>query len=142
MERHLETVDLDTGSWLRLDCGHPAPPARRPDGTAYCALCDRAQLPAGLIADGAPLRQRAPWPKQCRFELTPPTWAVLRLDSGTAFVTGPGVPRPTMTAPAQVVLVAGARYRITPSDDADLIIQHFRHPSLSRCPGEPAEAAS
>ena len=43
---------------------------------------------------------------------------------------------------AIVVLVAGARYRIAPSDDADLIIQHFRHPSLSRCPGEPAEAAS
>ncbi|MDH4171953.1 MAG: hypothetical protein OEW42_20410 [Acidimicrobiia bacterium] len=142
MERHLETVELDSGSWLRLDCGHPAPLARRPDGTADRALCDRAQLPAGLIADDDPLRQRAPWPKQCRFELTPPAWTVLRLDSGTAFVTGTGVPRPKLAAPAQAVLVAGARDRIAPGYDADLTIQHFRHPTIAPCPGESVEAPS
>jgi hypothetical protein len=105
-------------------------------------MCDRAQLPAGLLADGERRRQRAPWPKQCSsFEFTPPAWAILYLETGSAIVFGPGVPWRTAIAPAQVVLVAGAHYRIAPSHDADLTIQHLRHPSsTAECSSESAEA--
>jgi hypothetical protein len=41
MRRQVEPTELDTGTWLRLECGHPAPVELRNDGTAECALCDR-----------------------------------------------------------------------------------------------------
>jgi hypothetical protein len=53
MRRQLEPTALDTGTWLRLDCGHPAPPQLRGDGTADCVHCDRSPRTAARPTTGA-----------------------------------------------------------------------------------------
>ena len=68
MRRSIETIDLDHGSWLRLDCGHPvneSASAVNDDEPADCALCDRAQLPVGLIAVGPVRRRHIGDPRPC-----------------------------------------------------------------------------
>lgn len=114
MRRHLESIDLDCGTWLRLDCGHPAPTDLRPDGIATCALCDRAQLPTGLVPEGPPHRHRAPWDRH-GYELAPTVWTILTVEAGAVDLACHGAPVRNLVAPARSVLVAGGSYRIAPS---------------------------
>ena len=139
MRRQLETIDLDCGAWVRLDCGHPSPSGRDPSATtAECALCDRAQLPAGLVPEGPPRNLKATL-RHCRYELTPTGWAILLVEAGSVAMAGQRHTSRVITGPARVVLVAGVRYRIAPDADAVVTIQALRDPShISRRPAAAA----
>ncbi|MEZ5246024.1 MAG: hypothetical protein R2707_13075 [Acidimicrobiales bacterium] len=129
MQRHLEPTDLDHGTWLRLDCGHPPPPQRRPDGTADCPLCDRAQLPVGLVAAGPPTLLDGH--DRSGHELAPAAWSTLTVEAGTATVVAASGSSRCLTTGALVVLVPGTAYQVTPGSDAVLALQPLHHPAVT-----------
>ena len=130
MRRSIETIDLDHGSWLRLDCGHPvneSASAVNDDEPADCALCDRAQLPVGLIAVGPVRRRHIGDPRPCTV-MTPTAWTVLTVESGAVRVGGRGHSDRPLAARARAVLVAGAPYQLTAAPDAVIELQRLEFP--------------
>ena len=130
MRRSIETIDLDHGSWLRLDCGHPInepASADHDDEPADCALCDRAQLPVGLIAVDPVRRQHIGDPRPCTV-MTPTAWTVLTVESGAVRVGGRGHSDRPLAAHARAVLVAGAPYQLTAAPDAVIELQRLEFP--------------
>lgn len=129
MRRNIETIDLDHGSWLRLDCGHPInePASAVDDEPANCALCDRAQLPVGLITVGPVRRQHIGDPRPCTV-MTPTAWTVLTVESGAVRVGGRGHSDRPLAAHTRAVLVAGAPYQLTAVPDAVIELQRLEFP--------------
>lgn len=130
MRRSIETIDLDHGSWLRLDCGHPvneSASAVNDDEPADCALCDRAQLPVGLIAVGPVRRRHIGDPRPCTV-MTATAWTVLTVESGAVRVGGRGHSDRPLAAHARAVLVAGAPYQLTALPDAVIELQRLEFP--------------
>lgn len=130
MRRSIETIDLDHGSWLRLDCGHPvneSASAVNDDEPADCALCDRAQLPVGLIAVGPVRRRHIGDPRPCTV-MTATAWTVLTVESGAVRVGGRGHSDRPLAARARAVLVAGAPYQLTAAPDAAIELQRLEFP--------------
>jgi hypothetical protein len=131
VRRRPETIELERGAWLRLDCGHPTPPTRDADGTADCSLCDRGQLPVGLAPIGRPRRLDARWIARHHHRLALTDWSTLTVECGTVDITRYRQRGRSLGVAQRTVLVPGLTYRLEASSDARLTVQAFRRGDMN-----------